>query len=178
MNPAFTSVIGEVKLQPGYGLSRHGAAAVVIARRAMKLKNGERLKCRNFLSGRFRSASCLPVRNRQEHVWRDWGRYIAARNKWRRAERELARSASLTAQPVVGLTADPSGPEPRLAPGGPHDRGRGASPRSQPVALFDGRQGPCLICPWFQERFSIAGYFATLMGTRLCFSRILEDLEC
>jgi IS605 OrfB family transposase len=95
VNPAFTSVIGEVKFAGGYGISRHSAAAVVMARRSMGM--GERLRGRLFLPSRIRSATPLPVRNRGVHVWRDWGRYAAARKKQQLAERERARSATLTA---------------------------------------------------------------------------------
>ncbi len=64
VNPAFTSVIGEVKFASGYGLSSHGAAAVAIARRGLRF--GERL--------RSRSAFPLPARNRGKPVWSDWRR--------------------------------------------------------------------------------------------------------
>ncbi len=64
VNPAFTSVIGEVKFASGYGLSSHCAAAVAIARRGLRF--GERL--------RSRSAFPLPARNRGKHVWADWRR--------------------------------------------------------------------------------------------------------
>ena len=61
INPAYTSVIGEVKFASGYGLSGHAAAAVAIARRGLRF--GERL--------RSRSAFPLPARNRGKHVWSD-----------------------------------------------------------------------------------------------------------
>ncbi|MDA8065092.1 MAG: IS200/IS605 family accessory protein TnpB-related protein [Thermaerobacter sp.] len=80
VNPAFTSVIGEVKFASGYGLSSHGAAAVAIARRGLRF--GERL--------RSRSAFPLPARNRGKHVWSDWRR-VAQR---RRAERARGRCPS------------------------------------------------------------------------------------
>ncbi|MEW6049189.1 MAG: hypothetical protein AB1609_22420, partial [Bacillota bacterium] len=63
-NPALTSVIGQVKFGPGYGLSPHAAAAVAIARRGVRF--GERL--------RSRSALLLPAGNRGRHVWSDWNR--------------------------------------------------------------------------------------------------------
>lgn len=63
-NPALTSVIGQVKFGPGYGLSAHAAAAVAIVRRGLRF--GERL--------RARSALPLPARNRGRHVWSDWRR--------------------------------------------------------------------------------------------------------
>ncbi|MDI6823840.1 MAG: transposase [Bacillota bacterium] len=63
-DPALTSVIGEVKFGPGYGLSPHAAAAVAIARRGLGF--GERF--------RSRSALVLPARNRTRHVWGDWRR--------------------------------------------------------------------------------------------------------
>ena len=77
VNPAFTSVIGQVKFASGYGLSPHCAAAVAIARRGLRF--GERLRSRSALS--------LPARNRGRHVWSDWRR-VAQRL---RAERARSR---------------------------------------------------------------------------------------
>lgn len=66
VNPAFTSVIGQVKFASGYGISPHASAAVAIARRGLNF--GERLRARS------RSALPLPARNRGRHVWSDWRR--------------------------------------------------------------------------------------------------------
>ncbi len=67
-NPAYTSIIGDVKFSHGYGLSTHMAAAMAIARRFQGF--GERIRMKtqvHFL---------LPVirRNRKKHVWSDWAR--------------------------------------------------------------------------------------------------------
>jgi len=87
VNPAFTSVIGEVKFASGYGLSSHGAAAVAIARRGLKF--GERL--------RSRSAFPLPARNRGKHVWSDWRR-VAQRLRAERARGRMPQAGKAEAE--------------------------------------------------------------------------------
>ncbi len=83
VNPAFTSVIGEVKFASGYGLSSHCAAAVAIAPpRPCRPEARERL--------RSRAAFPLPARNRGKHVWSDWRRVVQRR----RAERARGRCPS------------------------------------------------------------------------------------
>ena len=71
VNPAWTSVIGEHKFAARYGLSRHGAAALVIGRRYMRLS--EQLPSQLYVT------LPLSVRNRGEHGWRQWA--IIARQK-------------------------------------------------------------------------------------------------
>lgn len=103
-NPALTSVIGQVKFGPGYGLSPHAAAAVAIARRGLGF--GERLRSRYALP--------LPARTRGRHVWHDWSRL----SRGLRAERARGRCPSegdrgrglplSRAAPVVGC--GPQGP--------------------------------------------------------------------
>lgn len=66
INPAYTSVIGCYKFSQRYGLSGHHAAALVIARRALRLS-----ECPNR---RDHNARFLPVRNRSRHVWSYWNR--------------------------------------------------------------------------------------------------------
>jgi IS605 OrfB family transposase len=80
VNPAFTSIIGAAKFASGYALSRHHAAACVIARRALGLS--ERLARRETSPSEAgtetvasRTAFPLPVRTRGKHVWTDWRRY-------------------------------------------------------------------------------------------------------
>lgn len=67
VNPAWTSVIGEHKFAARYGLSRHGAAALVIGRRSMGLS--ERVP------SQLQGTSCGSARNRREHVWSTWARF-------------------------------------------------------------------------------------------------------
>lgn len=80
VNPAFTSVIGAAKFAPGYAMSRHHAAACVIARRALEFS--ERLSRRTTSPSEAGSETVastntipLPVRTRGKHVWTDWRRY-------------------------------------------------------------------------------------------------------
>lgn len=61
VNPAYSSLIGLIKFMRIYGLSSDTAAALVIARRAMRLS--ERIPAK--------SALCLPV-DRHKHVWSFW----------------------------------------------------------------------------------------------------------
>jgi len=107
VNPAFTSVIGEAKFAPGYGLSPHCAAAVAIARRGLRF--GERL--------RSRSAFPLPARTRGKHVWRDWRRVAqrlrAERARGRRSFEEgrgrgipLSSAAPARGSPDIGPPCD------------------------------------------------------------------------
>ncbi|MDI6824637.1 MAG: transposase [Bacillota bacterium] len=98
-NPALTSVIGQVKFGPGYGLSPHAAAAVAIARRGLGF--GERLRSRSALS--------LPARNRGRHVWSDWRRVsrrlrVQAMRGRRPSEGRRGRGIPLSrAAPAAGL---------------------------------------------------------------------------
>ena len=82
VNPAYTSVIGRHKFASRYGLSIHGAAALVIARRAMKLSERP-----NPVS--FQGTSRVPVWNRDEHVWKFWARVLRGK---RRLQRTVGRS--------------------------------------------------------------------------------------
>lgn len=73
VNPAFTSVIGGLKYATGRAMTRHEAAALVIARRAQGF--GERLVC--MLDGTLDA----PGRMRARHVfsrWRAAGRRLSA----------------------------------------------------------------------------------------------------
>ncbi len=73
VNPAYTSVIGQVNYAQVYGLSVHLASAIAIARRGLGFS--EKLASRNGLvpirNGSHLTFS-LPVRNRKKHVWNHW----------------------------------------------------------------------------------------------------------
>lgn len=106
VNPAYTSVIGIAKFAVGYGLSRHGAAAVAIARRGLGFS--EKLRAR-----RARSALDLPARNRSRHVWSDWSRVkrglslsssgwqfdLASKSRRRPGRTQSGRTALLSTSP-------------------------------------------------------------------------------
>lgn len=64
VNPAYTSLIGEIKYAHGRAMSRHHAAALVIGRRALGME--ERLVC---MDG---TALDGPARNRPRHRWSRW----------------------------------------------------------------------------------------------------------
>lgn len=82
VNPAYTSVIGRNKFAQRYGLSSHGAAALVIARRTLKLSEKPN-------SHRGHLTSRVPARNRGEHVWSFWARVL---RRERRLQRPVGRS--------------------------------------------------------------------------------------
>ena len=71
INPAFTSVIGRCKFADRYGVSGHHAAALAIARRALRLSERPNRRDHNAFS--------LPVRNRAKHVWSYWNRVARIR---------------------------------------------------------------------------------------------------
>ena len=85
VNPAYTSLIGEVNWSRRYGLTRHQAAAVAIARRAQGFS--ERI---NYVFGlrRRRSARPSPA-DEGRHVWRQW----AGLHRERRAAARAAHKA-------------------------------------------------------------------------------------
>jgi IS605 OrfB family transposase len=89
INPAYTSVIGRWKFANRYGVSGHQAAAIAIARRALRLSERPNRRDHN--------ASVLPARNRTKHVWAYWAR--VARMK-----------------PAAHVAQQPSRPSPRFTP--------------------------------------------------------------
>jgi IS605 OrfB family transposase len=82
VNPAFTSVIGLVKFKTGYGLSTHAAAAVAIARRALRFGEVTRTRSKRLnpaaTGNETKFALIVPVRIRFKHVWSQW-RVVAQR---------------------------------------------------------------------------------------------------
>ena len=67
VNPAYTSIIGKQKFARRYGLSNHGAAALVIARRSLSFSERP-----NRTS--LQVTSRKPEWKRGEHVWKHWAR--------------------------------------------------------------------------------------------------------
>lgn len=82
VSPAYTSVIGRNKFARRYGLSSHGAAALVIARRALKLSERPNPHSDH-------NTSPVPVRKRGEHVWSFWAKVL---RRERRLQRPVGRS--------------------------------------------------------------------------------------
>lgn len=75
VNPAYTSVIGAVNHARRRGISVHQGAAYAVARRGLGLSEAPAVReglapTRN--GGHV--AFCLPVRNRQKHVWSHWSK--------------------------------------------------------------------------------------------------------
>ena len=74
VNPAFTSVIGQVNYAKRYGLSIHLAAALCIARRYQQFSESPNLSEGKISDGKVGLVAFdLPVRNRTKHVWHFWG---------------------------------------------------------------------------------------------------------
>ena len=72
VNPAYSSVIGRVKYMERYGLSAHQAAALVLARRLLRCREGiPRLRSAPLDRGGH-VAFRVPVRKRVKHVWSYW----------------------------------------------------------------------------------------------------------
>ncbi len=70
VNPAFTSVIGQVNYATRYGLSIHLTAAFCIARRYQQFSESPNLSTGKIPDGKgCHVAFDLPVRNRTKHVW-------------------------------------------------------------------------------------------------------------
>ncbi|MDI6825303.1 MAG: IS200/IS605 family accessory protein TnpB-related protein [Bacillota bacterium] len=139
VNPALTSVIGQVKFGPGYGLSPHAAAAVAIARRGLGF--GERL--------RSRSALLLPARNRGRHVWSDWSRL----SRRLRAERARGRCPS-EGDRGRGPPLSRAAPAAALRPQGPPGDGLSPVPGRDPPAQMVGRA----VRPASQQCAAICSY--------------------
>jgi len=90
VNPAFSSVIGAVNHAHKSGISTHGGAATVLARRGMGLAERPAGPVAKVPSGKNDWVTfCLPARNRRKHVWSQWS---ATRTKLQAAQRGQDRS--------------------------------------------------------------------------------------
>jgi IS605 OrfB family transposase len=96
VNPAYTSAIGKQKFARRYGLSSHGAAALVIARRSLSFsERPNRTSCHG--------ASPLPVWKRGQHVWKHWARVDSEERRSQRASgRREAIPGTPRARPARG----------------------------------------------------------------------------
>ncbi|TLX16139.1 IS200/IS605 family element transposase accessory protein TnpB [Rhizobium sp. MHM7A] len=143
VNPAYTSIIGRTKFASRYGLSIHAAAALVIARRAMKLSEKLPLSFKERvvtlpLNDAHHATLELPVRKKPgeqgvgtRHVWSDWNevnktlrRALAARRPSRRKRRrsipvvgrnDLHSMVCRSRRDVLESSSESSGP--RVGPG-------------------------------------------------------------
>ena len=59
VKPSFTSIIGQFKFMKKYGLSSHGAAACMIARKGMKFKT-ERIPNKYKCLVNYNNKKCKP----------------------------------------------------------------------------------------------------------------------
>ena len=85
VNPAYTSLIGRVKFARRYGLSVHQAAALCIARRAMKFSESVPTNPDGTVSVPRDDGSvvtlCVPARKRIRHVWSVWSAINSEKQK-------------------------------------------------------------------------------------------------
>ncbi len=98
VNPAYTSIIGLVKFAKRYGLSRHHAAALCIARRYFRFSEKPPKSSAITVDDKQGQLTLpLPVRNRGKHVWSWWGalyrKYQTALAAHLRAKNRSLRSA-------------------------------------------------------------------------------------
>ena len=120
INPAFTSVIGRIKFSRRYGLTIHQAAALSIGRRHLGVSEKVPRHLEAIPDGKGdHVALSLPVRNRDKHVWSQWGvikkRLLVALAAHARARKSRSSSAKPTleigpsqALPVESWHANPS----------------------------------------------------------------------
>lgn len=74
VNPAYTSIIGCVKFSQRYGLTKHHAAGLCIARRYFGFSELPPKSSAEIPDGKeSRLTLSLPARNRDKHVWSFWG---------------------------------------------------------------------------------------------------------
>lgn len=101
VNPAYTSLIGEINYARRYGLTRHQSAAIAIARRAMGCS--ERI---NYIHGFRGRRNALPApEEARRHVWRHW----AMVNRERIASAKQARRNQPTHPSNRSVSPDLSG---------------------------------------------------------------------
>jgi IS605 OrfB family transposase len=104
VDPAYSSMIAEKRYARGLNLSRHHAAALVLARRAMGM--GERLVCTR------RGALVSAAQHEPRHVWRRWRdarpRRPRERNKPRTAASASGRTRTGAVRQNRACAADPS----------------------------------------------------------------------
>jgi IS605 OrfB family transposase len=95
VNPAYTSLIGRFKFASRYGLSIHHTAALVIARRFLKLSERPPSASGKIPDGKSGHVTLdLPVRNRTKHVWSFWSELGRKFSAARRAHSRTAKSRS------------------------------------------------------------------------------------
>jgi IS605 OrfB family transposase len=114
VNPAYTSLIGNVNYAKRLGISSHLSAAIAIGRRAMNFRERPVIKGDNQIGYTLRDGHhvtlTLPERNRDKHVWSLWSK-INTKLKQprdegyrcckRRAEEQRKRSSGI--YPITGI---------------------------------------------------------------------------
>lgn len=95
VNPAYTSVIGRYKFAARYGLSAHTAAALVVGRRFMGLREMPPRQLQGTLP--------LSARNRGRHVWSMWASVTRTSQAAHGAHR---RSGTPRSSPSPGFSSE------------------------------------------------------------------------
>lgn len=109
VNPAYTSIIGWVKFAERYGLSKHEAAALCIARRYLKLSERPPRhvdKVPDSHGGHVTFS--LPARTREKHVWSHWRKVnkivLAAHAAHIRAKRSSSQTTCCDRSSLLDFT--------------------------------------------------------------------------
>lgn len=78
VNPAYTSVIGNINYAKRLGISGHLAASITIGRRGMNLSEAPVIDAQGQLTYVLRDGHCVtlssPARKRDKHVWSLWSK--------------------------------------------------------------------------------------------------------
>lgn len=114
-NPAYTSLIGDVKFSARYGVSIHLSAALAIARRGMGLSERVPSQPSVSLGGGVRVTLLPPARMGRRHVWASWAKVARGRKAALAGRSGSAKRRSSAARPArAGPAADGSLEQDRL----------------------------------------------------------------
>jgi IS605 OrfB family transposase len=112
VNPAYTSVIGNINYAKRLGISGHLAASIAIGRRGMNLKENPVIDAQGQMTYVLRDGHCValssPVRKRDKHVWSLWSKVRSqltqpqeAGYRWSR-DRAAEQRQQSPPMPIVG----------------------------------------------------------------------------
>ncbi len=109
VNPAYSSVIGRVKLMERYGLSVHQAAALVLARRLLGCS--ERIPRRRVcpVGNGVQVAFAVPARKRVKHVWIYWGAILGQLRPALAAQHRLGKRGRIPNPVQAAARGEPRG---------------------------------------------------------------------
>ena len=110
VNPAYTSILGNVNYSKRFGVSGHVGASIAIGRRGMNFREApvtnEHGSLDYVLGDGHHVTLSLPVRNRNEHVWRLWSA-VSSKVKGSRLEGYRCRKRRAAAQRKCAVVIKP-----------------------------------------------------------------------